>query len=235
MELDAHVPRPRRLQEARRVVPIERNLGVASVVADRDIVLLGEGHDLLEQLRRREPAGGVIRVVDPHHLGLLRDLLRNQREVRPKAVLFQQRHGIGGSPREHRAHGVDRVRRIRHERHIARVDEAERHVSDAFLRSDQRHDLLVPQLDAEPFCVPAANRLPHLRQPVGLWITMVRRIVRGAFQCVQDRRRRWDIRIPDAETNDIRALRALLRDLAADLQEQVRRELCQPVGELHRP
>ena len=45
-------------------------------MTDRDVVLLRERHDLLEQFGGRERAGGVVGVVEPEHLRLARDVLR---------------------------------------------------------------------------------------------------------------------------------------------------------------
>ena len=60
------------------------------------------------------------------------------------------------------------------------------------------------------------------------------RIVRRALELVEDVRGRRQVGVADAEADDVDALRALLGDLPADLQEEVGGELVEPAGKLHR-
>ena len=150
-----------------------------------------------------------------------------------ESVLCQQRHHVRGAAREHGADRVDRVRGVRHERDVAGVDEAEGHVADALLCPDERHDLLVAELDVEAAGVPAGDGVAHLRQAVGLGIAVVGRVVGGCLQRGEDVVGRRNVGVADAEADDVDALGALLRDLPADLEEEVRRKLVEPVGELH--
>ena len=108
-------------------------------------------------------------------------------------------------------------------------------MADALLRADERDDLLVAEGDAEPALVPVRDSLAHRRQTVRLRIAMVRRVLGGPRQRVEDVRRRGDVRVSDAEADHVGALGALLRDLSADFEKQVRGKLVEPVGKLHGP
>ena len=66
VELDAAVFRPGHLEDAHRVVVEDERVRV--VVDHENVVLLGEGDELLEGLHARVAARGHVRIVGPHHL-----------------------------------------------------------------------------------------------------------------------------------------------------------------------
>ena len=234
VELDAHVHRPRRLHERRRDVAVERHLRVRRVVADRHVVALGEIDRLAEERLRRQPARRIVGVVEPQHRRPLRDLGGDRVQDGQPAALLRQRHEVRRAAREHRADRVDRIARIRHERDAPRVDEAQRHMADALFRADQGQDLfrgIEPQ--PKTALVPARQRLPEFGQAVALRVSVVGGVVRRALECVHDALRRRDVRVADAERDDVEPGGALGLNLAADLEEEVRRQAVEAVGELH--
>ena len=179
-------------------------------------------------------AGRVVRVVEPEHLRAVRDVGRDGVEVGQEAALLGQRQLVRLAAGEHRADLVDRVRGVRHERDVARIDEAERDVADALLRADERqHFLRRIEVNAEAAFVPARDGLAELGQALGLGIAVVRRLARGLAQRVDDVRRRRQVGVADAEGDDVDALCLLRRDLLADLREEIRRQLLDTVGEFH--
>ena len=72
VELDAHLLRPVGGQEAQPLLAVEDDLAVGVVVADGDVVRLGEGDEPVEERPRRAGAGRVVRVVQEHPPRLLR-------------------------------------------------------------------------------------------------------------------------------------------------------------------
>ncbi len=182
----------------------------------------------------RDGARGVIGVVQPQHLRAASDIARDGREVDEEAVLLSERQKVRLAPREHRADGVHGVARIGHERQVAGVDEAQRHVPDALLRPDQRQHL-GRGVEAEPEAalVPPRDRLSQLRQPFRLRIAMVLGQIGRGVERIEDVRGRRQIRVADAEGDDVDALCPLLGDLAADLDEQIRRQLSDSFGQFH--
>ena len=226
VKLHAHFHRARRLQEAGGLVAVERDLGVGGVVQHGYVVPRRELHHLLEVVGLGYRPGGVVRVVEPHHLCGPRHVLRYGLQVGQPAVLLQQRHPVALAAREPGAHRVDGIAGIGHERYVARVQEAQRGVAYALLRADERQHLLVGvERDAEAPLVPVGGRLPELGQAVGLGVAVVGRVQGRLPQPFDDVGRRRYVRVAYAEADDLDTLLLLRGDLAADLDEQVRRYL----------
>ena len=179
-------------------------------------------------------AGGVVGVVHPNDLGLAGDVFGNRAEVGEPAVLLLQRQPVRLAAGEHRPNGVDRVGGIGHEGDIAGVDQAEGHVADALFRADQgQHFRVAVEGDAEPLAVPVGDGLAQLGKALRLRVAVVGRLVRRRVQGVEDALRGGQVGVADGEGDDVDALGALLVDLLADLDEEVRRKLFDAVGELH--
>src|SRR5579884_1736718 len=97
-------------------------------------------------------------------------------------------------------------------------------MTDAFLRADQSQDLALGiQVDTEATAVPVGNRLAKPVEPLRLRVAMVRWIARCPRQGADDRRWRRDVRIADAQADDVHATRYGLSALTVDLDEEVRR------------
>ena len=137
-------------------------------------------------------------------------------------------------PRKHGADAVDGVGRIGHQRDVAGIQEAERRVADAFLGTDQRQHLGVRvQLDAEAVVVPLGDGPPHFRKAVGLRVAVVGRVLRRRQQPVNDRLRRGDVGVADAEGHHVGPGGPLGRNDAGDLHEGIWCQLAQSVRKFH--
>ena len=75
--------------------------------------------------------------------------------------------------------------------------------------------------------------LPKLGQSVRLRIAVIRAVERRLAQLFDYILRRGNVRIPDAEADDIYPLRPLLRNLSAYPHEQIRRNLLYAAGKFH--
>jgi len=64
VKLDRHVRRSGNLEHARRHEPVEGDLAVCEVGDEDDSVPRAESHRLVEELERRDRAGGVVRIVE---------------------------------------------------------------------------------------------------------------------------------------------------------------------------
>ena len=107
-------------------------------------------------------------------------------------------------------------------------------MADALLRPDQRERLFLRvELHFEAALVPIGYRLAQFGQAFRFWVAVVHRLIRGFVQRRQDVRRRRQVRVADAESDHVVALRALGGDLLGDFGEQVRGEGLDALGELH--
>ncbi len=112
------------------------------------------------------------------------------------------------------------IARVGNQRHVAGVDEAQRHVGDPFLRPDERQHLFVGvERQAEALLVPRGDRLPQLRHPFRLGIAVIGGVVRRVDQRIDDVGWRWYVGVADGEGDDVYALRPLRRYLPRDLSE----------------
>ena len=93
VQLDADVERAGRGQEAHRLA-VEHQGGVGGVVDDDQVVGLGEGDHVLEELGRGARAGRVVGVVDDQRLGPLEHVGGHAGQVGQEAVLLQQRQVV---------------------------------------------------------------------------------------------------------------------------------------------
>ena len=176
-----------------------------------DVVLPAVAQRGLQVLLRRHRAGGIVRVVEPHHLGRSRHVVRDGVVLGQPSVALVQGHDVALRACEHGAHRVHRVRRVRHQRDVAGIQEAERRVADAFLRADERQHLGIRvQVNVEPLLVPVGDGAAHFRQAIGFGVAMIRRVLRGRQQPVNDRLWRRYVRVADAEGHHIGAGSALL-------------------------
>ncbi len=203
-------------------------------MADRDVVLLRERCRALEEVHVRHGAGGIVGVVQPEHPRARRHVGGDRLQVGQKAVLLAKWQRVRLASGEHRPDGIHRICGIRHQRHVARIDEAQCDVPDAFLRPDERQHLFRRiELYPEAAFVPVGHGLAEFREPLRFRITVVRRLLCGRGQRVDDVRRRRQVGVADAERDDVDPLRLLLRHLLADLGEQIRRQFLDAVSESH--
>src|SRR5207247_590308 len=108
-------------------------------------------------------------------LGVAGDFGGNSVQVGQPAVLLVEGHGVGLGAGEHGADGINGVGGVGDEGYVTGVEEAEGHVADAFLGSDEGEDFLVRVQvgDAEALLIPGGNGAPNLRRAVGLGVAVV--------------------------------------------------------------
>ena len=99
-------------QAGRRILFIEVQLAVALVGGDHEVVLVGQGDQLLQLLHRYQGAGGVAWRTQEEDLAALPDVGRNGVEVRIEAVVFQARQVVRLGAGEQGCAFVDLVERI---------------------------------------------------------------------------------------------------------------------------
>ena len=141
---------------------------------------------------------------------------------------------MGLASGKHRTGGVDRVPRVRDQRDIPRVYQAQGHVPDPLLRPDEWQDLRIGvERHPKPLLVPARDGPAELGKAIALRVAVIRRHL-GLFpQAVQDVLRCWDVRVPDGERDDVDSLGPLRGYLPRDLDEQVRGQLVDAARKLH--
>ena len=120
---------------------------------------------------------------------------------------------------------MDRIGRVRHEDHVAGRGDRLRHVGEAFLRAERRHDLRVGiELHAEAARVIGGLRLAQAVDAFRGGIAIGARIAHRLDQLGDDVLGRRHVRIAHAEIDDVVAARARFRLELVDLLEDVRRQ-----------
>ena len=103
-------------------------------------------------------------------------------------------------------------------------------MSYALLRADQRHHLVIRvERHLEAALVPGSDRCPKLGQAVVIGIAVTARIGDRLLRRLDDVRWAGQIRIADAQTDDVEAGCALLRYAPVNLGEQIGREVLDPL------
>ena len=150
VELDGHLLGPFGLEDRRRHVAVEADLGVGVVVHHHDLVLAGEVDHVLHEVEIDAGGGGV--VGERHH---------DDAGLGPRVVpcLGQALEEVGAGAQGHladvgagqqRAVDVDGVRRRRHQGGVAGLEQGPHQVREPLLGADGVDDLgLGVELDAE--------------------------------------------------------------------------------------
>ena len=163
------------LQEARRAVTVEVDLGVGIVVADQDVVRPAEGGQPLEEIRRGRGRGRIVRIVHVHQAHAGEILSVEGREVWEPTGLGRQGIVAGNAARQDRASLVGRIPRVRAQDLVPRVHERQMDVADALLGSDQREDLALGiEDDSEAVPVPIGEGSAQLRHAAKGGVMMIR-------------------------------------------------------------
>src|SRR4030095_9981504 len=108
-ELHAHVLGAGHLEEGRRRVAVEVDVRVGEVVHHHEAVLLGEVHDLDEEVPVHAERGRVVGEREDQELGLRPGQPRRLREPREEVLAGHQGHGAKVTVRDHHRVGMDRV------------------------------------------------------------------------------------------------------------------------------
>ena len=229
--LDAAVLGAGHGEDAQRVVVEDEAVRV--VVDDDDAPPPGEVHQPFVQLRRGGRAGGHVGIVGPHQADAARVHCLQPVPVGHPAVLFLQVVGDDVRAQQSAERGVRGVARVGHQHLVARVDEGQRDVQDAFLRADERLDFrLRVQADAVPAAVPVGKGLPQFGYAhvghVAVAVGVVGGLAQGAYRLF----RRRHVRAADAQADDVQPLGVHLGHLLQLAREVVFAHACQAVGGL---
>ena len=102
-------------------------------------------------------------------------------------------------------HGVTRAR---HHDHISRIDKGNRHITDAFFGTDQRHDFFSRiQFDVETALIPIGDRFAKLRHAGAIRITVIDGLAGAFHELFDNDRRRRNIRVADSQVDQIDSAR----------------------------
>ena len=130
-----------------------------------------------------------------------------------------------GGARDDEAELVNGIGGVGHQDHVAGRRDGLRHVGEAFLRAQRRHDVLVGvEPDAEPALVVGRLRLAQPRNALGGRIAVGARLADGLDHLVDDVLRRRHVRIAHAEIDDVGAPCTGRGLQPIDLGEDVRRQ-----------
>ncbi len=136
------------------------------------------------------------------------------------------RHLAEVGPREQWAVDVDGVARARHDRRIAAVEQHPHQVAEALLRADRVGDLeLRIELDAPRLLVVAGDRLAQLGQAAAQRVAVVRRLRGSLGELLHGDVRRRDVRVAEAQVDDVPACPTCLDLQVVDDREDVRRQV----------
>ena len=207
MEFHADIFRAVHFHKAGRPLAVVENFRVGRVVADDDLILLRELNHPLEVVLGHDDGRRIVRRVQPHQLGLPRHIFGDRVQIGQEPVGFRERHNVRDPAAEARADRIDRVAGAGDQHDIAGINECQMDVADAFLRTDQRqHFVGRVQRHVEPALVPISYRRTERQHALIRGILMVLRVFGRLRQALDDRRRCGQIRIADAEVDDIHAL-----------------------------
>ena len=129
---------------------------------------------------------------------------------------------------------MDRIGRVRRQHHVARRRDRLRHVGEALLRAERRHDLrLGIELHPESARVIAGLRAPQPRDALRRRIAVGARLADGLDELVDDMLRRRQIGVAHAEIDNVGAAGARLGLELVDLLEDIGRQAPHAVEVAH--
>ena len=185
-DLDADLLRARRLEEARRAVAVEAELGVGVVVDDDQVVRARELDRALEVAGLDDGAGRVVRVVEEEQVRAREHVGRDRVELGQEALLGLA--AAGSAPRRPRTAGPTCTADSPGpgERQTSPgSSSAMRDVADRLLAAERGHDLRGRvELDAEALAVEAGRGLAELVRAVVRRVLVRARVARGLGQRV---------------------------------------------------
>ena len=182
MKFDPHFACTFGFQETHRSVIVVSHLRIRRVMADDDIISVGEVDNPVEKILVRHRRRRVVRIIDPKKLGLFGNLHRNRIEVGQELIVFSQRQKVVLTSVEGCTDMIDGVARAGDQYEVAGIHEGNRHIADPFLGADEGDDFFGRiELDIEAFEVPTGYGFAKFRHARTARITMVDGLA-GAFQ-----------------------------------------------------
>ena len=167
VELNAPVLGSGDLENRRRVVPVEADIGVGVVVDDDQIPLGRERDDLLEERGIDTDRRRVVRERDDEHPRLGPAVLPGPLQVGDELVPLGQGNLTDGSASEDGSPDMDRVGGCGNEAGIARLEQDPHEMGEALLGPDDvQHLGLRIEVDPEPSQIEVGHRLTQLGDPL---------------------------------------------------------------------
>ena len=204
VELDRDVGRARHLQDRRRVVAVEAEVGVREVVHEQHLVLAREVDHALHELEVDAGGGRVVRERQHDDARPRPRVLPRLEQVVEEVLLRSEPHVAHLGAGEDRAPDVDRVRRARHQRGVARAEQHPHQVREALLGADGVAHLRVGvEVDAELALVEVGDGHPQLRDAPAGRVAVVARVAHRFDQLVDRDVGRRHVGIAEAEVDDV--------------------------------
>ena len=236
VRLDRDVVGAGNLEDRGRLVAVERDVGVGEVVHDERLVLARQRHEPLHEAEVDHPRRRVVGE---------RDDQRTRARTRVRERIGQPVVEILVAPaeldldharaRQDGREEMDRIRRRGHDRRVARLHEHPHQMREPFLGADRGDRLrLGIELDAEPVPVQVADRAAQLRDAATRRVAVVVRLRGRLDQLLDDRRRRGEVGVAEAEVDHVLARAPQLQLQLLGHREDVRRER-RDAAKLHRP
>ena len=210
------------LEDGRRPVPVEREIGVREVVHEHHVALPREVDELLHRVQLDARRRRVVRERAEEHARLrlrrLPRLLHAGNEV-------ERGNALHGRTREARREQMNGIARARHERRIAGSEQHPQEMDEPLLRAERHRRLgLGIELDAVAVAIELAHGGAQVRQPAAGRVAMVARDERGLAQLLDGDLRWGHVRVAEAEVDHVLARTAKLELEPLDLGERVGRQ-----------
>nr|QNO42018.1 hypothetical protein JAMFHPCN_00001 [Methanosarcinales archaeon ANME-2c ERB4]QNO42525.1 hypothetical protein KMCHGNIM_00015 [Methanosarcinales archaeon ANME-2c ERB4]QNO48721.1 hypothetical protein IBEPLGGF_00001 [Methanosarcinales archaeon ANME-2c ERB4] len=192
------------------------------------VVLACEIDHLLKKREISDCRSRVVRIIEKDQFGFICDVRRYCVQIGQETGFCEKRHSVGHAACKERPDFVDRVCRIRHKHDVARVYERKRDVRNPFFRSDECEYLPHRvKRDIKRLFVPFGCRLPKGQHSCVRGVLVPLRVVRGRTQRIDDVGWRWQVRIADAEIDDIDPLLSRIFFCFIDRREKIGRKRCE--------
>ena len=208
------------------MVPVEAGLAVREVVHDHDPVPPRERRDLLEERLLHGHGRRVVRKVQDQHLRPGHQVRGHVHQPSHERVqVLGQGHANHVRARDHRTVHVNRKRRIRHQRRIARPHQRQAQMREAFLAPDARDHLgLGIELHAPVLLVSLGDLRAQVLQAGRMAVPMVARVRGGLADLVDDLPVGRVRGIAHAQVDHVCAVLPVAVPQRVDLAEHVRRQ-----------
>ena len=224
-ELDADIFRAGHLHHRRRLVTVEAQVRVREILRDHDVVFARELNHPLHKMQIDGRGGRIMRKVHDEELRPRPASIHRRHQLVEEFLAAPDRHALHLRARNDASVLMNRIGRRRREHHVALVENRQRQVRDAFLRSDRDDRFRVGvELDAVAPLVPVANRQPQLVHAARDRVAMVCALRRRLDQLRHDMRRRRLVGISHPEVDYVLALAPRLEAQFSDRVEDVGRQ-----------
>jgi hypothetical protein len=224
VQLDSDLHSPIGLEDRRRHMAVEGEVGVGEIVDDEQFLLAGEVDDALHETGVDHRGRRVVREREQEHARPRARALECLDHVAEQVFLRPHRDPFHDRAGEDRREQVNRIARARHHRSVTGLDEHPHQMCETLLGADRGQRLrLRIELDTEPSRVQAADRPPQVGNSPAGRVAVVARARRGLAQLLDRDRGRGQVRVAEPEVDHVLAGAAQLELQVIDRREDVRR------------